>query len=153
MDDRIFRMNRKSYTLFLLIIVVLLTSCTSVGSNKINSISMSDVWVDANRAYMAQKWNDAQSLYEKLTEAFPSDSEAHFRLGVSAYRQGNAELAEKSFSHVVNLEPNNSKAMYNLAVLQISSAYSLLKKCAINASSDVEREKYLEMIKNIETIK
>jgi outer membrane protein assembly factor BamD (BamD/ComL family) len=135
--------------LLFILAVLQLTACASSDKLEQGEKPLADTWRQANDAYAEKEWNKAQVLYEVITEKFPDDSEAHFRMGVSAYRQGNRKLAEESFSKVVRLEPGSTKAAFNLAIVQLNDAYDLLMQCVRNAANDAERIKYSQMAQRI----
>jgi outer membrane protein assembly factor BamD (BamD/ComL family) len=132
--------------------IFLITGCASTNSTSTDNKQMSETWNQANKAYASKEWNRAQTLFSELTEQFPEDSEALFRFGVSAYRDGNNRLAEESFEKVIRLEPNNIKATYNLGILELSNAYRLMLQCSRNASTSAERRKYKRLADKISAI-
>lgn len=137
---------------FLISFSILLTGCASTSSTSTDKKQMSETWNQANKAYANKEWNKSQTLFRELTEQFPDDSEALFRLGVSAYRDGNNRLAEESFEKVIRLDPNNIKATYNLGIMELSNAYRLILQCSRNASTSEERRKYKRLAEKISSI-
>jgi outer membrane protein assembly factor BamD (BamD/ComL family) len=140
---------------FLLVFSILITGCASTSSTNATGPGkrqMSETWSQANKAYANKEWSRAQKLFGELTEHFPEDSEALFRLGVSAYRDGNNRLAEESFEKVIRLEPENVKATYNLGIMELANAYRLMMQCARNASTSAERRKYKRLAEKIAAI-
>lgn len=137
---------------FLVTLSLLMTGCASTTSMSTENKKMSEVWTQANKAYENKEWNRALLLFSELTTQFPDDAEALFRLGVSAYRDGNNRLAEESFEKVIRLEPNNVKATYNLGIMELSNAYSLMLQCSRNATTSAERRKYKRLADKISAL-
>ena len=146
-------MKNSTYRKALSILIALqISACASTDTVKHDAKPLADTWRQANNAYSEKEWHKAQILYEIIVERFPDDSEAHFRMGVAAYRQGNRQLAEKSFSQVVSLEPGSTKAAYNLSIIKLNEAYELIMQCAKNAPNETEKLKYTNLAKRIAEI-
>jgi tetratricopeptide (TPR) repeat protein len=63
------------------------------------------------------KWEEAEAINRDIIEEFPSDVEAHNRLGRALTELGNFEGAKEAYLKTLELSPNNTIAKKNLARL------------------------------------
>lgn len=56
------------------------------------------------------KWTDAVTANQNILALFPSDAEAHNRLGKAYTELGRYTDAKKSYEHALQIDPNNTIA-------------------------------------------
>lgn len=110
-------------------LILLLTGCAAGGTNIESPVTtdqkLTDVWKSANIAYQQKKWEESYQLYSEVS-AQMKDADAEFRKGVSAFRLHNTQQAEASFERTLDIDPSHPKAMYNLAIINMSRGYAFL---------------------------
>lgn len=118
-------------TAICLISLWLLAGCASKQTNAqkaANSFSnkpIAEVWKEANQHYDQKDWPNSFIHYSWLAGQI-KDAEVAFRLGVSAFRTHQNERAEAAFKQALAINPNHSKALYNLALMNLSAGYGYL---------------------------
>jgi len=91
-------------------------------------------------------------FYNKLIHINKHDIRALNNIGFSYYQQGQLKASEKIFQKVLLLKPNNSKAIFNMALLKAKSgfyrqAYNLFTKLE-NESQAANNVGYIAMMGN-----
>jgi cytochrome c-type biogenesis protein CcmH/NrfG len=81
---------------------------------------------NADQNYSNGKFDQARKQYETIVAANPKFVPGQIRLGVIAYREGDAKAAQTRFETALRLDPRNSQAKYNLAMLHLNEVTSLL---------------------------
>jgi Tfp pilus assembly protein PilF len=76
--------------------------------------------------YQGGKFEAARKQYETLVQVNPKFATGFVRLGVIAYQQGDAAKARENFTMALSVDPRNTQASYNLAMLHLNDAASLL---------------------------
>ena len=76
--------------------------------------------------YQGGKLEAARKQYETLVRANPTFATGFVRLGVIAYQQGDAAKARENFTAALSIDPRNTQASYNLAMLHLNDAAKLL---------------------------
>jgi Flp pilus assembly protein TadD len=72
-------------------------------------------FADGEAAYQARNYAEASSVFARYTEQRPDNAWGHFMLGLSAWKSGDLEHAEKAFEAALALEPNHVKSLVNLS--------------------------------------
>ena len=72
---------------------------------------------DAVSLAIQGRWEEAEALNRDIIERFPTDAEAHNRLGRALTELGDFERAKEAYSRAVELTPENAIAKRNLARL------------------------------------
>lgn len=96
--------------------------------------------------YQNGRFDLARRQYERIVDANPKYVPAHVRLGVIAYRQGNALSARERFELAAELDPGNEQVQYNLAMLHLNEATRLLNHYATSATRAGNREDVLILL-------
>jgi tetratricopeptide (TPR) repeat protein len=82
---------------------------------------------EADNAFQAGAWEQARATYREVIARDDDNAQALFRLGVLAYREGNAQEAEDYFRQArVATGGKHPQATYNLGVLHLRRAFELL---------------------------
>jgi tetratricopeptide (TPR) repeat protein len=72
---------------------------------------------EAVNSALQGKWEEAEAINRDIIEEFPSDVEAHNRLGRALTELGNFDEAKESYLKALGLAPDNTIARKNLARL------------------------------------
>ena len=76
--------------------------------------------------YQGGKFDIARKQYETLVQLNPKFATGFVRLGVIAYQAGDAGKARENFAAALDVDPRNTQASYNLAMLHLNDAAKLL---------------------------
>lgn len=76
--------------------------------------------------YQGGKFAAARKQYETLVQLNPKFATGFVRLGVIAYQTGDAADARLNFAAALQVDPRNTQASYNLAMLHLNDAAKLL---------------------------
>ena len=76
--------------------------------------------------YQGGKLEAARKQYETLVQLNPKFATGFVRLGVIAYQTGDAADARLNFTAALKVDPRNTQASYNLAMLHLNDAAKLL---------------------------
>lgn len=98
---------------------LLLAGCAATGGNR---SSTAELIAQADSAYGAEQWQQAQQAYERVLRQSPDDTHAMLRLANIAHRQQRWEEAEGLYRRVIERTPQDRRAHYNLAVLHLARA-------------------------------
>ncbi len=121
------------HLLVLLGLALLLTACSSSPSRERSELMQLARQADQN--YQNGKFDAARRQYEKVVSANPKFVPGHVRLGVIAYREGDAVAARQRFELAAQLDPRNEQVKYNLAMLHLNEATRLLNDYATTAQA------------------
>lgn len=103
----------------------------------------------AEANYQSGKLGAAKKKYEALLAANPKYLTAHLRLGAIAYHEGDAKTARTQFELAATLDPENSQAKYNLAMLNLNEARALLNDYVALAPQVGNREKVFVLLAHL----
>lgn len=104
--------------LFLLSIATLIAGCAS--QRVLIKDENSHLW-QAEDYYHQKKYDKAKEELKSILIKNPNDIEALFLLGVISGKQGSTSASRKTFKKIISLDPQYSKAYYNLGVLYANS--------------------------------
>jgi tetratricopeptide (TPR) repeat protein len=94
----------KKLPLFLLVFSL----CTSVAQ------SVDSLFVQANKLYQQEKYNEALGLYKQIEEQDIISSELFYNLGNVYYKSNQVAPSIYYYEKALKLNPNNSDALFNL---------------------------------------
>lgn len=69
---------------------------------------------EAEEAYRARRYDEAVRLFTRYTERKTENPWGFYMLGLSAWKAGNHEVAEKAFERALELDPDHVKSQVNL---------------------------------------
>jgi Flp pilus assembly protein TadD len=69
----------------------------------------------AERAFLDGRYDEAVDLFTRYTEKKPDNSFGHYMLGLSAWKDGQLDVAEGEFQKSLTLDPTHEKSCLNLA--------------------------------------
>lgn len=107
-------------------------------------------WDEAAIAYDDKRWNDSYSRHQKLLETYRSDTNLWFRFGVSAFRVGKIKEAESAFERVLRKSPDHEKALYNLAMINLSKGHNYLKRYISMQNEDQQDPVLRKVVQQLE---
>lgn len=108
--------------------VVLLAGCKTI-SGESDLPQRSDLFQlnnEAQLAYEAGEDTQAESLYMALLRKTPNDPEIWFRLGNLYARAHRPDAAADAYQRVLSINPNESRAWYNLAIVRLRQGWAAL---------------------------
>ncbi|MFV0478346.1 MAG: tetratricopeptide repeat protein [Parahaliea sp.] len=130
----------------------LICGCVSPTANEkikqSDRVLLSERWRLADTAYQQQQWQRSYDLYLQLSKQI-REAEVEFRKGVSAFRLQRVKLAEASFEKAIEINPNYQKALFNLALINMSRGYAFMHQYVDNMPYDErpgELEEVLEVL-------
>ncbi len=136
--------------LLLLSLFLSVTGCAVNSSVKPASTNNGDLtaqWKAAEIAYADKDWRRSYQLYDDLSKSL-DDADIEFRKGVSAFRMNQLPLAEAGFTQALKIDPHHRKALFNLAVINLSRGYAYLYEYSETLPED-ERPQELEEVLEI----
>lgn len=123
----------------LLVLILLLCSlvgCATPGkdgmrhgtnsSSGLSSAALFALSAKADSAYRAQRWPEAASHYQQLTDAVPNDAWSWFRLGNIRTQQGQYGAAIQAYSVSIGREGKTAKPWFNLSTVYLLNARKAL---------------------------
>lgn len=123
--------------IFLLLIAVNVAGCAS--QNAIIKDENSHTWI-AEHYYHQKEYDKAKKELKSILIKNPNDIEALFLLGVISGKQGSTNSSRKAFKKIISLDPQYSKAYYNIGVLYAKS------KSAVDRKNSIKYfDKFLEL--------
>jgi Tfp pilus assembly protein PilF len=105
-------------------VLAVLGGCTSSPQRQRTELVQLARQADQN--YSNGKFDQAKKQYETIVAANPKFVPGQIRLGVISYREGDAKGAQTRFESALRLDPRNSQAKYNLAMLHLNEVTVLL---------------------------
>lgn len=72
-------------------------------------------FADAEAAYQAKNYSEAEKLFEHYTGQRPDNAWGHFMLGLSAWKAGDLAKAEEAFEKALSIDPDHLKSLANLS--------------------------------------
>ncbi|MGZ9899905.1 tetratricopeptide repeat protein [Shewanella gaetbuli] len=106
-------------------LIILLLGCANSPSNKSNT-NLINMLSHANEAYQEARLNDAETQYLAIKQSYPQYKEAWFKLGNIYARQGRLKAAIKQYETVIQLDAEDGRAWYNLAIVKVNEAKKVL---------------------------
>ncbi|WP_157735862.1 tetratricopeptide repeat protein [Granulosicoccus antarcticus] len=106
------------------------------GKSVLSSEALFALSAKADIAYRGQRWPEAASHYQQLTEAVPKDAWSWFRLGNVRTQQGQYEAAIQAYSVSIGREGKAAKPWFNLSTVYLLNARKALLQAAQFLASD-----------------
>ncbi len=72
-------------------------------------------YAEAEAAYQARRYAEAQELFERYLDRRPGNPWGHYMLGLAAWKAGNLDSAEESLRRAIALDTTHVKSYVNLA--------------------------------------
>jgi tetratricopeptide (TPR) repeat protein len=94
----------------------------------------------ADHYYNKKEYHKAKDELQSIVIENPDDAESLFRLGVIYGHEGSTNASYTAFKKVISIDPNYSKAYYNIGVLYANSKSATGKKISVRYFS-----KFLEL--------
>jgi predicted Zn-dependent protease len=95
--------------------VAVVDSGPKVASQPTVSSSTPVSYSDAEQAYTARQYTEAEDLFAAYTRTNPENPWGHYMYGLSAWKAGNPEQAIASFDEALRLDPQHRKSLLNSA--------------------------------------
>lgn len=70
-------------------------------------------FADGESAFAARNYGEAARIFSRYTEQRPGNAGGHYMLGLSAWKGGDLDRAEKSFDEALKLDPRHVKSLVN----------------------------------------
>lgn len=150
MDTPNFLMKRLQAMLVLVLSLFVLTGCAvpggglsklgaESGSSQASATSSEALFAlsaKADSAYRAQRWDEAELYYRRLTDAVPNDAWSWFRLGNIRTQQGQYGEAMQAYSVSLVRDGKSAKPWFNLSTVYLLNARKALAQAAQLLSPD-----------------
>lgn len=129
--------SKKLSISWVLILVALLTSCTTMPVNDTekvisadsigySSFELENKLAKANEAYDEGRLVDAEKLYLNIVFKHRNLSDAWFKLGNIYYRSGRYKAAVNAYETVLKIDNHYDKAWYNLGLSRLSQSIEVI---------------------------
>ncbi len=106
----------------LCVMTFLIVGCATVQQNAGGKPSLEDLLRKANAAYAEARLDDAERLYRRTTEHYPTVSQAWFKLGNVYFRTGRYTAAIRAYEKTLQYDRENVDAWHNLALTRVKQA-------------------------------
>ncbi|MEM5504128.1 tetratricopeptide repeat protein [Shewanella frigidimarina] len=107
-----------------ILVVFLISGCAN--SKNVDSSTLVDMLTTANEAYHDARLNDAETQYLNITKNYPDYKEAWFKLGNIYARQGRLKASIRQYERVIQLDSEDGRAWYNLAIVKVNESKKIL---------------------------
>lgn len=128
---------------------LVIAACTTPSAPPHQAI---DTLEKADNAFRAGNFALAQTHYESVIKDAPEIASAHFQLGRIAYRDTQLSQASVHFEAALAINPDHVPATYNLAIIHLQSARTLLAKHQTLAPVSAARPTLINVREAIEAI-
>ncbi|WP_417764757.1 tetratricopeptide repeat protein [Shewanella chilikensis] len=140
----------KLFFTFLLSLTLLGCAFQPSGTpEKADNVPPKELWKSADNAYRNQDWQLSYSLYSQISDQL-TDADIEFRKGVSAFRLGRIKAAEQAFESAIEIQPSHKKALFNLAIINISRGYAFLNEYNESLPIQERPEEIVDILKALE---
>lgn len=99
-----------------------ITACNTMTANVRSQNSM----LEAQSYYDRALYSDAERVLLSLSERANDNYDVHFMLGNIYVRTGQYPAADRMYRQCINIDSSVAKAWYNLALLKVKEAMSLV---------------------------
>lgn len=106
-------------------LLVALAGCASAPEPQGNS-EILNLQAEAEYAYQLALLDQAETLYLEILRSIPNFAPAWFRLGNIYSRTGRLDAAILAYERCVELEPENQKALYNMALVRLKQSHQII---------------------------
>ncbi|TCK03621.1 tetratricopeptide repeat protein [Marinobacterium mangrovicola] len=135
------------------ILITLLAGCASSGTDlsakAAEGQTLTETWKAADIAYQQKEWEKSFQLYKQISTQM-EDANVEFRMGVSAFRLHYINQAEASFERTLVINPSHRKALFNLAIINMSRGYAFLNEYTKNLPEDERSSEILDVLSILE---
>jgi len=90
-------------------------------STFVYSQSVDSKFLEANKLYQSEKYDEAISIYEELINNNYVSFELHYNLGNSYYRTDNVGFAIYNYHKALKIDPDNEDAKFNLEMSKLKT--------------------------------
>lgn len=113
----------------LLSVCLLLAGCVAAGNPKVD-YSLDEQLSRADQAYREARLEDAEPIYRQISLSHPELKDVWFRLGNIYTRQIQLDAAVRAYERVIQLDPNDGRAWYNLSLVRVKQATGTLESAS-----------------------
>lgn len=131
-------------------LIMTLSACSS--HLPLNTGSTLDRLERADNAFRAGQIEQAKRHYQTVIKRSPEMVSPHFQLGRIAYRDAQLDQAKTHFANALERNPNHIPATYNLAIIHLQTARTLLAKHQTLAPLTAARPELKTMREAIEAL-
>lgn len=107
---------------WLAVAVALLIACAGCASSSASRSDFASGYEQAEKYYRAGLYSDAERVLLDLRRRSPENYDVLFRLGNIYVRTGQFDAAERAYRRCIEIDPEQPKGWYNLALLSIKQA-------------------------------
>lgn len=107
----------------------------------IPSANLTQLQLDADKAYQEGRLLDAEQAYQRLLRAVPTSSQAWFRLGNVHLRSDRLEAAEYAYRECLKHAPRDMRCWQNLSLTYVEMSVATLDQAQGAAQDDATRER------------
>lgn len=111
---------------FIITMLVFFYMFGCANSNVVDNNTLVGMLSTASEAYHEARLNDAETQYLNITKNYPEYKEAWFKLGNIYARQGRLKASIRQYERVIQLDPEDGRAWYNLAIVKINESKKIL---------------------------
>jgi len=79
----------------------------------VGTVSKNAFFEDAESAFRGKRYGEAVDLFTAYVERKPNNAWGHYMLGLSAWKAGQHEKAERAFAQALKLDPRHVKSLLN----------------------------------------
>ena len=127
-----------------LALIFLVSGCVS---SKSSDLSLVHMLTKANESYHEARLNDAETQFLHITKQYPEYKESWFKLGNIYARQGRLKASIRHYERAIQLDPEDGRAWYNLAIVKINESKKILSEAERVLP---EKSGYIKSIKALE---
>ena len=120
------------------------------SNNNLSQEQLNSLLQSADQAYQTQQWNLAGKLYQDAIAANNTDIHSLFRLGNIAILNRDLDAAQDYYARVLQINPNNSKAQYNLATVHLTKAEEHFQFYTATLNDEAVEPKLLSLMREID---
>lgn len=107
----------------------------------IASANLTQLQLDADRAYQEGRLLDAEQIYQRLLRAVPTSSQAWFRLGNVHLRSDRLEAAEFAYRECLKHAPRDMRCWQNLSLTYVEMSVATLEQAQQASQDEAVRER------------
>jgi len=132
------------FALISAVAIVMLNACGSSPSRQ--QVDTLRLVRQADTNYQSGRYDLARPQYEALVAANSRFTQGYVRLGVIAWHEGDLPAATSRFEAALRIDPHYEQAAYNLAMLRLNDAASLLETYVGASPPAANREPVLVLL-------
>ncbi len=124
-------------------------ACANNNTPIRHSIPPNSELMQAETFYQQKQYHRAEQLFSMAVQKNNRQPHALFRLGNIAYRQLNYTKAIYYFDRVIQIQPNHSKAQYNLAMAHVTLAEKHFKFYTATAPEHTDVSRVSQFLRHL----